>query len=136
VADYSHLRLSLKAHPLSLLRPVCDAERITPAEAFPRHQGRVSVAGLVLVRQRPGTASGVIFMTLEDETGVSNIVVWPSLFEKNRLAVLTGRLVQITGRLQNEDNVLHVIAEQIIDRSAWLDDLAGPPLKVASRDFH
>ena len=75
-------------------------------------------------------------MTLEDETGVSNIVVWPHLFESNRIAVLCGRLLQIEGRLQNEDNVIHVLAEKIIDRSAWLDALATPGFRSASRDFH
>jgi error-prone DNA polymerase len=93
------------------------------------------VAGLVLVRQRPGTASGVVFLTLEDESGVANIVVWPSLFERNRLALLAGRLLQIEGKLQQEDGVIHVIAEKVTDRSAWLDQLADPDFRIASRDF-
>ena len=136
VEDYAHLRLSLRAHPLSLLRPTLARHRVVPAARLPVCRHRVTVAGLVLVRQRPGTASGVIFMTLEDETGVSNIVVWPHLFESNRIAVLCGRLLQIEGRLQNEDNVIHVLAEKIIDRSAWLDALATPGFRSASRDFH
>ena len=76
---------------------------------------RVTVAGLVLVRQRPGTAKGVIFMTLEDETGVANIIVWPKVFERLRALVLGARFVAVTGKLQNESGVIHIIAEQMED---------------------
>ncbi len=85
--------------------------------------GRVTVAGLVLVRQRPGTAKGVIFITLEDETGVSNIVVWRKLYEKYRRAVISGRLLRVTGKLERESGVSHIIAEHIEDMSPMLDQL-------------
>jgi error-prone DNA polymerase len=136
VADYVHLKLSLKAHPVGLMRDALAQRRVVPASGVPGHKGRVTVAGLVLVRQQPGTASGVIFMTVEDETGVANIVIWPHVMEKNRLAVLGSRMVEIEGRVQQEDNVTHIIAEKITDRSAWLDALAGPYFKPASREFH
>ena len=87
---------------------------------------RVAVAGLVLVRQRPGTAKGVIFVTLEDETGVCNIVVWARVFERFRRAVIAGRLLRVTGRLQREAGVVHVVAEEIEDMSHLLDELLRP----------
>ena len=83
----------------------------------------VSVAGLTLVRQRPGTASGVIFLTLEDETGIANIVVWPAVFERFRRILLTATLLAVEGRLQREGLVLHVVAERLIDLSALLQGL-------------
>ncbi len=82
---------------------------------------RVCVAGLVILRQRPGTAKGVIFLTLEDETGVVNVIVWRKLYERFRRAVVAGRLLRVTGRLQREDRVIHVIAEGIEDISSMLD---------------
>jgi single-strand DNA-binding protein len=84
----------------------------------------VTVAGLVLVRQRPGTASGVVFITLEDETGVANVVVWKKLFEKYRRAVIAGRLLRVTGRVQRDGMVVHVVATHIEDISEMLDELA------------
>ena len=89
----------------------------------PPNGARVVVAGLVLVRQRPGTAKGVIFITLEDETGVANIIVWRALYERFRRAVIAGRLLRVTGRLQRESGVAHVIAEKIEDLSHLLDEL-------------
>lgn len=86
----------------------------------------LSVAGLVITRQRPGTASGVIFLTLEDETAVSNIVVWPKTFEKFRKSVMAGRLLRIKGRLQREGSVTHIIATFIEDYSHLLDTLGDP----------
>ena len=83
----------------------------------------VTVAGLVLVRQRPGTAKGVIFVTLEDETGVCNVVVWTKTYERFRRAVISGRLLRVTGRLQREAGVVHVVAELIEDLSPMLDQL-------------
>ena len=83
----------------------------------------MTVAGLVLVRQRPGTAKGVIFITLEDETGVANVVVWRSLYEKYRRAVISGRLLRVTGKIQRENGVVHVVAEKIEDLSPMLDEL-------------
>jgi DNA polymerase III alpha subunit len=84
---------------------------------------RVTVAGLVLVRQRPGTAKGVIFVTLEDETGVCNVVVWAKTYERFRRAVISGRLLRVTGRLQRDAGVVHVVAEMIEDLSPMLDQL-------------
>ena len=84
------------------------------------------MAGLVLVRQRPGTANGVIFVTLEDEFGVSNIIVWRKVYERYRRAVISGRLLRVTGRLQREGGVVHIIAEEIEDLSALLDRLLQP----------
>ncbi|MBS8229269.1 OB-fold nucleic acid binding domain-containing protein, partial [Vannielia litorea] len=89
---------------------------------------RVTVAGLVLVRQRPGTAKGVIFVTLEDETGTCNVVVWAKTYERFRRAVIAGRLLRVTGRLQREQEVVHIVAEQIEDISALLDTLLEPPV--------
>jgi DNA polymerase III alpha subunit len=83
----------------------------------------VTVAGLVLVRQRPGTAKGVIFVTLEDETGVCNVVVWAKTYERFRRAVISGRLLRVTGRLQRDAGVVHVVAELIEDLSPMLDQL-------------
>lgn len=90
---------------------------------LPPDGARVTVAGLVILRQRPGTAKGVIFLTLEDETGVVNIVVWRNLYETYRRAVIAGRLLRITGRIQRENGVVHVVSEQIEDISPLLDKL-------------
>ncbi|WP_236638297.1 OB-fold nucleic acid binding domain-containing protein [Mangrovicoccus ximenensis] len=87
---------------------------------------RVTVAGLVLVRQRPGTAKGVIFVTLEDETGVANVIVWRGIYDRFRRAVIAGRLLRVTGRLQREAGITHVVAEEVEDLSALLDALAEP----------
>lgn len=90
---------------------------------LPPEGARITVAGLVILRQRPGTAKGVIFLTLEDETGVVNIVVWRKMYERFRRAVIAGRMLRITGRLQRAHSVTHVIAEEIEDISALLDTL-------------
>ena len=95
----------------------------------PSHGARVCVAGLVLVRQRPGTAKGVIFLTLEDETGVTNVVVWAAIYERFRRAVISGRLLRVTGRLQREAGVVHVVAETIEDMSTLLDRLLSPDFR-------
>ena len=96
----------------------------------PSAGARVCVAGLVLVRQRPGTAKGVIFFTLEDETGTANVVVWATVYERFRRAVISGRLLRVTGRLQREAGVVHVVAEEIEDLSPLLDTLLHPNLKT------
>lgn len=95
---------------------------------------RVTVAGLVLVRQRPGTAKGVIFLTLEDETGVANVVVWAKVFQRFRRAVVAGRLLRVTGRLQRDTEVVHVVAELIEDITPLLDELLAPPDARPLRD--
>ncbi|GGX70096.1 error-prone DNA polymerase [Litorimonas cladophorae] len=121
--DYIGTRLTLREHPVTLLQP--DIGQTLPAKDLRETVDgrRVEVCGLVITRQRPGTASGVIFLTLEDGTGVSNIVVWPNMFEKKRKAVMTGRLLKIRGKLQREGIVTHVIANQITDMSYLLDTL-------------
>ncbi|WGT50872.1 error-prone DNA polymerase [Thioclava nitratireducens] len=125
VEDYVALRLSLRAHPMELLRPAIPG--LTPhCELIGTPQKRVTVCGLVITRQRPGTASGVIFITLEDETGVSNVVVWPKLYERFRRAVMGGRLLRVSGRLEREGAVVHLIAEKIEDLSPRLADLGHP----------
>jgi DNA-directed RNA polymerase len=92
----------------------------------PPNGARVTVAGLVILRQRPGTANGVIFLTLEDETGVVNIIVWRKLYEQFRRAVIAGRLLRVTGRIQRENSVTHIIAEHVEDISPMLDELLQP----------
>jgi single-strand DNA-binding protein len=90
---------------------------------LPPVNARVAVAGLVILRQRPGTAKGVIFVTLEDETGVVNIIVWRHIYERFRRAVIAGRMLRVTGRMQRAHNVTHVLAEEIEDISGMLDQL-------------
>lgn len=92
----------------------------------PPRGARVTVAGLVLVRQRPGTAKGTVFLTLEDETGVANVIVWPNVFRRFRRAVVTGRMLRVTGRLQRDAEIVHIIADEIEDISDMLDDLLRP----------
>ncbi|MEQ9143875.1 MAG: error-prone DNA polymerase [Parvibaculaceae bacterium] len=122
VHDYATLRLSLKAHPVSFLRETFDRRRVAPNERLDvlPDGARVTLAGLVLVRQRPGTASGVIFATLEDETGVANIIVWPKVFERYRKTVLQARLLAVRGRVQKEGRVIHVVADRLDD---WTHEL-------------
>ncbi|MHA7873900.1 OB-fold nucleic acid binding domain-containing protein [Roseivivax sp.] len=104
--------------------PAC----LTAAELdLPPEGARVAVAGLVILRQRPGTAKGVIFITLEDETGVVNVIVWRKLYERFRRAVISGRMLRVTGRLQRESGVTHVIAEEVEDISPLLDRLLSAP---------
>ncbi|MGI9481970.1 MAG: error-prone DNA polymerase [Hyphomicrobiales bacterium] len=121
--DYQTMRLTLRAHPLELLRHHL-ARTIANGHLVNLTNGRrFSVCGLVLVRQRPGTAKGVIFLTLEDETGVANIVVWANVFERFRRTVMTARLMRVRGKLQREGIVTHLVAEQIEDMSWLLDKL-------------
>lgn len=123
VEDYTTLRLSLKAHPVCFIRSNLERRSfITAAELMEHPANRlVTVAGLVLVRQRPGTASGVIFATLEDETGVINVIIWPKLFEAERRTVIGARFLGVVGMLQREETVMHVVARQLVDMS---DELA------------
>ncbi len=129
VEDYIAMRLTLRAHPMELLRPSIPG--LTPhVELCRTPLRRISVCGLVITRQRPGTASGVIFLTLEDETGVSNVVVWPKTYARFRRIVMGGRLLRVTGRLEREGIVTHLIADRIEDLSHHLADL-GHPLESA-----
>jgi len=162
VEDYVATGLSLKAHPVSFFRDRLGAlGAVRNAElrgATWRQDARITVAGLVLIRQRPGTANGVVFLTLEDETDIANIIVWPKIFGKNRRTVMTARFLAVRGRLQRAGLVIHVIAENFVDLSAALPmlredrlrdggDLFSPKLSggpiadqaalpLKSRDFH
>ncbi len=120
VHDYQTLRLSLKAHPMSFLREDFASSTACAALRKLKDGARVSVAGVVLVRQRPGSAKGVVFVTIEDETGVANAVVWPKMLEAYRKVVMTARLVEIQGRLQRHEDIIHIVAARLIDRSDWL----------------
>ncbi len=122
VNDYRTLRLSLKAHPMSFLRERISRRGIlTCAELKRTRDGmRVKVAGVVLVRQRPGSAAGVVFMTIEDETGVANSVIWPKVLERERKVVMGARLVVVHGRIQRHEDIIHVVAERLEDKSDWL----------------
>ncbi|QQR39164.1 error-prone DNA polymerase [Devosia rhizoryzae] len=128
IHDYSTLTLSLKGHPVQFLRPMLMERGTTRSENLPSMpvDVRIEVAGLVLVRQRPGTASGVIFVTLEDETGVANIVVWPKLFADDRLRkiLLSSRMLAVRGKVQSGHGVIHVIAEELEDLTPQLLDLS------------
>jgi len=141
--DYRTLRLSLKAHPLSLLRAdlradgygLCDELDTTPDGA------RVSIAGLVVTRQRPGSAKGVMFVTLEDETGHANLVVWTNVLERFRAEALTASLLGVHGTLQREGQVIHVVAERLVNETPRLRQLDDPlsgsvPVAPKSRNFH
>jgi error-prone DNA polymerase len=157
VEDYVATGLSLKDHPVRFFRNRLTTLGVVRNAALRgdelRQDSRVTVAGLVLVRQRPGTAQGVIFMTLEDETDIANIIVWPKVFAKNRRTVMSARFLAVRGRLQRAGLVIHVVAESFVDLSAelpWLregGDLFSPKfsggplppdaaLPLKSRDFH
>jgi error-prone DNA polymerase len=127
IHDYKYLSFSLKGHPLQFLRPQLTSRGILASGRLPEAvAGRlVTVAGLVLVRQRPGTASGVIFATLEDETGIANIVIWPKVFEAHRRIVLGSRMLAVRGQLQREGLVIHIIARELTDMTPMLLDLAA-----------
>jgi error-prone DNA polymerase len=122
VDDYMATGLSLKAHPLSFLRAALARSGVIRAEdlAGIKEGRRVKVAGLVLIRQRPGSAKGVMFITLEDETGPLNAIIWPSLFERYRRVVFSAGMMGIEGRLQREGDVIHVIADRLVDLSGVL----------------
>ena len=133
LADYRRTGLSLTSHPLALLRPQLDALKVLPA-ALLRHcrPGQLARAsGLVTHRQRPPTAKGVVFVTLEDDTGPVNVIVWPAVAEAQRQPLLGARLLTVFGVWQSENGVMHLIARKLLDHSAWLQDLA-----TRSRDFH
>jgi error-prone DNA polymerase len=135
IEDYASLRLSLKAHPLALLREHLPGGVTTARGLWSIPPGRrVTVAGLVLVRQRPGSAKGVIFTTLEDETGFANCIVWPAVFEAHRAIVMTARLLAVRGRLQREGKVIHVVAERMADWTGRLGVLRAGALDPAALD--
>ncbi|WP_299967384.1 error-prone DNA polymerase [uncultured Roseobacter sp.] len=132
VADYQTLRLSLKAHPLSFLRSSMARQGYTPAGDLGRmrHGQRVSMAGIVLIRQRPGSAKGVCFITLEDETGVANLVIWPKVMVAFRKVIMQSRLMDVRGVVQRDADVIHIVVHQLTDRSDALARLSGDPLQI------
>ena len=138
--DYRYLGLSLGPHPLSLLRdaPALRRCRTAAGLAHCRHGQFAQVAGLVTCRQRPGTATGVVFLTLEDETGNINVVVWRSVLDRYRAEILQGQLLRVEGVVQREREVIHVIAGRVHDATGLLDQLSASPVpvEVASRNFH
>jgi error-prone DNA polymerase len=165
VEDYGHVGLTLRAHPLSFLREDLRRRRIvTCAESMAARDGRwLEAAGIVLVRQRPGSAKGVMFVTLEDETGIANLVIWAKVLEANRRAILSAGMMAAHGRVQREGDVVHLVARRITDLSADLasvgsreatfplphgrgdqlrrgvsgrPDLPRGSIRVRSRDFH
>lgn len=131
IQDYQTTRLSLKNHPMHFLRPLHDRRGILSTKAatsLPSGR-RMETSGIVLVRQRPGTASGVVFVTLEDETGIANLVVWPRVMDRFRAVVMRSRIIHVKGRVQTADNVTHIVAEQLIDCTAELNLLSEDTLR-------
>jgi len=147
--DYRTTSLSLKDHPVRFFREELIRQKVVPCSVLKtvRDRRRLSVGGLVLVRQRPGTAKGVVFMTLEDETGIANIVVWRDAFEAHRRLVMTSAFLIVHGQVQREGEVVHVVAERFTDLSGRLSELREDQGEIAvhskaagrlvrSRDFH
>jgi error-prone DNA polymerase len=147
--DYRTTSLSLKAHPCLFFRPLLDGMGAVTAERLRtlRDGARLCVGGLVLIRQRPGTAKGVVFITLEDETGAANAVVWQDVFTAHRRTVMSSRFLVAHGRLQRANDVIHVVAEEFTDLTGRLgalkaepavDEVKGSPAPPLgrSRDFH
>jgi len=126
INDYRFLHLSLRAHPAQFLRPDLDARGIKQNDTLRRTPSgmRVRISGLVTCRQRPGSANGVVFMTIEDETAVANVIVWPKVFERLRRIVLSARYVAVIGPVQEESGVIHVVADQLEDLTHFLARLA------------
>jgi error-prone DNA polymerase len=132
LSDYASIGLSLRRHPLALLRRRFDALGVISSEALwlLGDRNKAKTAGIVTSRQRPGTASGVMFFTLEDECGFINVVIWSSLIEKYRHFISSVKLLEVHGVIQQQDGVLHLVAKQLIDRSPWLGNMS-----LHSRDF-
>jgi error-prone DNA polymerase len=133
LADYRQLSLSTTLHPLALLRERLRALGLTSQlelRALP-DGAQVRVSGIVTHMQQPGTASGVVFVSLEDETGIVNVILWPKVFEAQKRPALAASLLEVDGTLQNQNGVAHVVARKLHDRSHWLKGLAR-----RSRDFH
>jgi error-prone DNA polymerase len=134
LTDYATQGLSLTLHPLALIRPALARRRVVPARVTTHeenHGRRLRCAGLVTVRQHPGTAKGVTFVTLEDETGIVNVVVWQRLAEKQHRVLIESAVMAVDGKLEAVDGVHHLIADRLHDYSALL-----PEFSFASRDFH
>ncbi len=137
VNDYRFLKLSLRAHPASFLRGDLAARRIILNETLrTRRNGEyMRVSGLVTIRQRPGSANGVVFMTIEDETAIANIIVWPQTLERFRPIVLGARYICATGKMQSQSGVIHVVAEKLEDLTPLLGQLMedAPPIESRAR---
>lgn len=129
VEDYGHIGLTLRAHPVSFLRDDLAKRRVASCDAAMHARGGqwLEVAGLVLVWQRPGSAKGVMFITIEDETGIANLVIWPQVFEKHRRTILGSSMLSVRGRIQREGDVAHLVARD-------LSDLSGDLASVGERD--
>src|SRR5690606_15423603 len=127
IHDYASTSLSIKAHPVSFLREKLELLRVAPTEKLSTMENgmQVKVCGMITVRQRPGTAKGVIFVTIEDETGFANVVVWSKVFDKYRKDILRARLLMVEGHLQVEGEVIHVVAARCTDVSGLLRQLTA-----------
>ncbi|WP_293905887.1 error-prone DNA polymerase [Sphingobacterium sp. UBA5670] len=143
VADYARTSLSIKAHPVSFLRGKLDLLQVVPTAklALLKNDMPVKVCGLITVRQRPGTSKGVLFITIEDDTGFANIVVWSTVFEKYRKEILRSKLFMVAGKIQVEGEVIHVIAQRCFDMSGLLKDLTAADDNIGGvfhkgRNFH
>ncbi|MGH7155525.1 MAG: OB-fold nucleic acid binding domain-containing protein, partial [Acetobacteraceae bacterium] len=134
VEDYQSTGLSLRRHPAAFFRDdFARTGMIACADLMGARDGqRVTVPGIVLVRQRPGSARGVLFVTIEDETGIANLIIWPNLFERQRRLILTAGMIACRGRVQREGIVIHVVAEALIDLSDRLRTLG----RIAPESFH
>jgi error-prone DNA polymerase len=133
VSDYASMGLTLNRHPLALLRKRLLEKRFLPAEMLNTFQPNQFArgAGIVTVRQRPGTAKGVLFITIEDETGTVNVIIWPALLEKQRKEALNATLLGVYGIWQTQDGIRHLVAKRLVDLSVMLGEL-----QTGSRDFH
>ena len=138
VEDYRHIGLTLRQHPVSFLRDDLARMGATPCGdlAHRRDGTKLAVAGLVLVRQRPGSANGVLFLTIEDESGHANLIIWPNLFESQRRTVMSAGMIACHGRLQKEGAVLHVVGEMLTDLSDLLGSIGGREAPAASAESH
>jgi len=127
VEDYRSTGLSLRAHPLAFLRERLRARGYAPCQSIrsARNGSQISIAGLLLVRQMPGSAKGVMFITLEDESANANLIVWPSVFERNRRTILSASMMGCRGKVQHESGVIHLIVEQVSDLSSELKRISG-----------
>src|SRR5690606_11439168 len=131
--DYAHAGLTLRRHPLALLRTQLGRQRLVPAAviAHAAHGQLIRTTGIVTCRQCPSTANGTVFVTLEDETGMSNVIVWSRLAQRQRRELLSARLLTVFGKVERQGQVVHLVASRLRDDSALLKGLA-----ISSRDFH
>ncbi len=135
VEDYASLSLTLRRHPLAFLRAELASDGLVTAAALAHLpvNRRLSIAGIVLIRQRPGSANGVVFITIEDETGIANLIVWPAILERFRRAALGATLLRCTGKLQREESVIHVVADRLEDMTPRLNTLRNCTGEAGSR---